>query len=360
MAPSAIQLLRIEARKKAMSIVLSVASSGNVEEVVLFLKKQLQRMQEQDYEKAPECRQLLIQTIHVMAVNEVVEKFPHLHPGICGKLIQTLSEIKFGKVHRGVLWILGEYVEDIADITVALQEIRRVLGEIPIFASEQRLLDEAGGEAEGEDKDKVEAKAEGSGGRRPRVLAAKAASKPPLRALILGGDFFTGAVLTSTLMKLVLRFDELTSERAKANAVRAEAMLIMTSTIRIGQSKFVTKKAVEKREAEGTQVAAAQVDDPLTFRQFSKKPADDPIDYVEDLGKATGAGEVCEDFISNLSRISQLTSFSDPIYAEAYVKARGFDILLDVLLVNQAPNTLQNLCLDFATLGDRKLVERPA
>src|ERR1700722_13481896 len=32
----------------------------------------------------------------------------------------------------------------------------------------------------------------------------------------------------------------------------------------------------------------------------------------------------------------------------------------DVLLVNQTPNTLQNLCLDFATLGDLKLVERPS
>ena len=33
---------------------------------------------------------------------------------------------------------------------------------------------------------------------------------------------------------------------------------------------------------------------------------------------------------------------------------------LDVLLVNQTGNTLQNLCLDFATLGDLKIVERPA
>lgn len=33
--------------------------------------------------------------------------------------------------------------------------------------------------------------------------------------------------------------------------------------------------------------------------------------------------------------------------------------LLDVLLVNQTSDTLQNLCLDFATLGDLKLVERP-
>lgn len=33
---------------------------------------------------------------------------------------------------------------------------------------------------------------------------------------------------------------------------------------------------------------------------------------------------------------------------------------LDVLLVNQSSNTLQNLCLDFATLGDLKIVERPS
>jgi len=76
-----------------------------------------------------------------------------------------------------------------------------------------------------------------------------------------------------------------------------------------------------------------------------------------------------------------MIGFSDPIYAEAYVKMHGFDILLgssqlytpsvilttlsfllapDVLLVNQTANTLQNLCLDFATLGDLKIVERPS
>ena len=101
------------------------------------------------------------------------------------------------------------------------------------------------------------------------------------------------------------------------------------------------------------------------------------VQYDLDVGRAT-AGDVQEDFISNLSRISQLTGFSDPIYAEAYVKMHGFDIMLgmsrrvsqshcastplwsDVLLVNQTPNTMQNLCLDFATLGDLKIVERPS
>jgi len=42
------------------------------------------------------------------------------------------------------------------------------------------------------------------------------------------------------------------------------------------------------------------------------------------------------------------------IWLTIYLKS-----LADVLLVNQTANTLQNLCLDFATLGDLKLVERP-
>ncbi len=63
---------------------------------------------------------------------------------------------------------------------------------------------------------------------------------------------------------------------------------------------------------------------------------------------------------SKLSRVVQLTGFSDPVYAEAYVNVHQYDILLDVLIVNQTPDTLQNLTLEFSTLGDLKLVERPA
>ncbi|KAJ7043131.1 coatomer protein [Mycena alexandri] len=443
----------MDVRRKAISIVLSMTSSRNVEEVVLFLKKQLQKTQETEFEKAPEYRQLLIQSIHVTAikfsevaasvvhalmdflgdsnnpsaldvvafVREVVEKFPHLRSNVTSRLIEKMNEIKSGKVFRGVMWILGEYIETVPDIQAAMQEIRKVLGEIPILASEQKLLDDVAAGEEEPTSPKVEI-----GGGKPKVLAdgtyatetaysstttarleaVRAASKPPLRTLLLGGDFFTGTVLASTLTKLVLRFNKKANDKAACNLLRAECMLIMTSVIRVGQSKFVTaqidedsterimnciktlseletetaveeifladgktafsrmlgaqeKRATEKIAAETTKVAAVQVDDLLSFRQFSKKAADEAIDYDEDVGRAT-AGDVHEDFISNLSRISQLTGFSDPIYAEAYVKMHGFDIQLDVLLVNQTANTMQNLCLDFATLGDLKIVERPS
>lgn len=177
---------------------------------------------------------------------EVVEKFPHLRATISEKLISTLPEIKSGKVFRGVLWILGEYVETIPDIQSTMREIRKVLGEIPILASEQRLLDDAaqeGGE-EGEDKEKEKAKADGGG--RPRVLAdgtyatesaytststarleaVKAASKPPLRTLLLGGDFFTGSVLAAALTKLVLRFAKTSKDTVASNTLRAEVRVI--------------------------------------------------------------------------------------------------------------------------------------
>ena len=47
----------------------------------------------------------------------------------------------------------------------------------------------------------------------------------------------------------------------------------------------------------------------------------------------------------------QLTGFSDPVYAEAYVHVNQYDIALDVLVVNQTADTLQGLLLELATLG---------
>lgn len=52
--------------------------------------------------------------------------------------------------------------------------------------------------------------------------AVKAAAKPPLRALILGGDFYTGSVLASSLTKLVLRFSQLSQDNRAVNEMRAE------------------------------------------------------------------------------------------------------------------------------------------
>ncbi|KAL2164737.1 hypothetical protein VTH06DRAFT_32 [Thermothelomyces fergusii] len=451
----------IDVRKKALDIALEMISSKNVEEVVLLLKKELSKTVDQEYEKNNEYRQLLIHSIHQCAVKfsevassvvdllmdfiadfnnasavdvinfvkEVVEKFPALRPAISQRLVETLREVRAGKVYRGILWIIGEYSLDEKDIREAWKGIRASLGEIPILASEQRLLDNMDSEEENKGEEQVNghSKPNPSGSRKvladgtyatetaltsqsaaaARLEAVKASSKPPLRQLILDGDYYLATVLAATLTKLVMRHSEISSDEARTNALRAEAMLIMISIIRVGQSQFVkapidedsvdrimscvrslaefkehkqletvyledTRKAframvqVEEKKRAAKEAfekakTAVQVDDVVAIRQLSKKNAVDGADAIElDLERATGGdSSASEDLSSKLSRVVQLTGFSDPVYAEAYVKVHQFDIILDVLLVNQTTDTLQNLTVEFATLGDLKVVERP-
>jgi coatomer subunit beta len=128
--------------------------------------------------------------------SEVVEKFPALRASIAAKLIATLPSIKSAKVYRGVFWILGEYAEEVADINSVFQQLRKVIGEVPILASEQRVADAANATEEPNGDADAAGKREGA---KPKVLAdgtyatesaystnksnmpTKAASKPPLR-----------------------------------------------------------------------------------------------------------------------------------------------------------------------------------
>jgi coatomer subunit beta len=449
----------IDVRRKALHVALQMVTSKNVEEVVMLLKKELSRTVDQEYEKNNEYRQLLIQAIHQCAlrfsevaanvvdllmdfiadfnnssavdvisfVKEVVEKFPKLRASIIERLMSTLTEVRAGKVYRGALWIVGEYCLEPKAIREAWKHIRTSLGEIPILASEQRLLEQDPDEnAENTDQTNGHTKSAATGSRKvlpdgtyatesaltsesataAKLEAVKAAQKPPLRQLILDGDYYLGTVLSSALTKLVMRYYEATKDEARTNLLRAEAMLIMISIIRVGQSQFVkapidedsvdrimscvrslsefqekkqlesvfleeTRKAFrvmvqadEKKraakEASEKAKSAVQVDDVFTIRQLTKKNAGDSLDNVElDLERATGGDATVENLSSKLSRVVQLTGFSDPVYAEAYVKVHQFDIVLDVLLVNQTTETLQNLSVEFATLGDLKVVERP-
>ncbi|KAL4985827.1 adaptin N terminal region-domain-containing protein [Aspergillus falconensis] len=444
----------IDVRRKALGIALEMVSSKNVEEIVMLLKKELSKTVDEQYEKNSEYRQLLIQSIHNCAikfseiaasvvdllmdfiadfnnnsavdvisfVKEVVEKFPKLRPSIVNRLVSTLSEVRAGKVYRGVLWVVGEYSLEESDIRQAWKKIRASLGEIPILASEQRLLDEVPEDTlpkeqvNGHGKSAPKVLADGTYATESaltsqstaaaRLQAVKAAQKPPLRQLILDGDYYLATVLSSTLTKLVMRHSEVSEDSARTNALRAEAMLIMISIIRVGQSPFVAapidedsvdrimtcirslaefseRKELETTFLEDTRKAframvqvedkkraakeavekaktAVQIDDAIPIRQFAKKSALEGAEEIElDLAKATGGDSTVETVSSKLSRVVQLTGFSDPVYAEAYVTVHQFDIVLDVLLVNQTLETLQNLSVEFATLGDLKVVERP-
>lgn len=69
----------MEVKRKGLGIALEMVSSRNVEEVTLFLRKQLQNTLEQDFDKNLEYRQLLIQSIHTCAIrfSEVAANVVH-------------------------------------------------------------------------------------------------------------------------------------------------------------------------------------------------------------------------------------------------------------------------------------------
>merc|ERR1712188_233807 len=102
-----------------------------------------------------------------------------------------------------------------------------------------------------------------------------------------------------------------------------------------------------------------QVDDLIEFKQLRSGIQVGNIDdeLEKDLKIATGDSERSEVGGSKLNRVYQLTGFSDPIYAEAYVSVHRYDIVLDVMVINRTKDTLQNLSLELATLGDLKLCD---
>jgi coatomer subunit beta len=410
----------LDVRKKALHIAMDMISSRNVEEVVLLLKKELMKTADEQYDKNSEYRSILISSIHGAAikfpevaasvvgslmdfisdvssnasavdvisfVKEVVERFPDLRASIIERLVSTLGEVRAGKVYRGVLWIIGEYSLEVKDIQDAWKGIRSSLGEIPILASEQKLLDDVSEGKEGDDQVNGHTKAAAPTGSRKvladgtyatesaltssaaakaKLDAVKNSQKPPLRQLVLDGDYYLATVLSSTLTKLVMRYSELSQNVARTNALRAEAMLIMISIIRVGQSQFVKtfidedsvdrimscvrslsefseKKELEAvfledtrrsfatmvateekkraaKEASEKMKSAVNVDDSFSIRQLKKKDADGSDEIEQDLERATGGDTATEDLSSKLSRVVQLTGFSDPVYAEAYVK----------------------------------------
>ncbi|KAJ1970763.1 coatomer subunit beta, partial [Dimargaris xerosporica] len=447
----------LEVRRKALRIAMDLTSQRNVQEVVLFLKKELAKTQDQSYDQTAEYRHLLIRTIHNCAVRfsdaatevvhalmdsigdfnttsaievinfvrEVVEKFPDLRPGILERLLASFLDFRSGQVLRGALWILGEYALDVVTIDDTWAKLRQAIGEVPMVAAEQRHEEANAPEADA-GADTTAYTSGGSSARKvlPDGTYASESSmipsthdsakdrkrvghdRPCIRALLHKGDFFVGTALANTLVKLVIRYAELVAETPLVNARRAEAMLIMASMVRLGQSQFVhspidedaqdrimaclraldnlttpddpiatedflrecktaftnllTEDAAARsdgQQAKETQVA--QPDDLITFSQLAKKTDTGAADaYEVDVLRATG-DVVRTDSVSKLDTIVQLTGFSDPVYAEAYVTVNQYDIMLDVLIVNQTADTLRNLTLEFTTLGDLKLVEKP-
>lgn len=452
-------------RRKTLDIAMPLVGPRNVEEVMLLLKKELLRTQESDSgDSDGKYRQMLVESIHsitarfpeiahsvvhllldfmgtdgglkvAMLVREIVESYPSLRPAVLPKLVDGLAELSSSDVFRVALWIVGEYSEDDSLIAASLAQLSQCLGQLPLLETGSAAAAEAKGDEAG---DASAGAAAAAGSKGPTVLAdgtyatqsaadfvepasatggaggagASEDSLPPLRKLLLKGDYFVGAALASTLTKLALRTASLhgtTSNRAKA--VMVDAMLVMCAIIELGQAprskhpidqdayerivgcmrviadpdtqaaampvllsgtraafaeRLRAQRAAKPSEehAEDESTAKSQADQLLTVRQLRGRvtgvadAVEIGLDDEADVMRAAGAEE--EDFSSRLSRVHQLSGFADPVYVEAIVTVHDYDITLEISLINRTDQNMTNVVVELHTMGALKVVDRPA
>lgn len=445
-------------RQKTIDLVMDVVTRRNVEEVVGVLKKELVKTMSGDTstekDSTSQYRQILIKAIHsssvrfpevapaavnvlvdfvadsygeaatdvIIFVREICERYEDLRSPVLAKVLNMLPMIRNTVVVRGALWVLGSYSEQPQDVKEAFKAVLGGIGRLPLTVGTEE-------DAEDEDEEVSEAErpAEKPVKKGPTVLAdgtyasqiaeTEAPSTkdtpstnpdklgPPLRSLLLTGEYVVGVAVCTMLTKLVLRFQSFENAPEEfINRVRAEAMLVCASLLRFGKSSEAPVaiddgsseriisciktmnsdtpseiwlsssreafheviRASEKRQETAAQEKARKdqtpVEELIDFRLLRSRRAttategDVDMDEMALTSATTGSG-TAQGF--QLSRVTQLTGMSDPVYAEAHVTVHQFDIILDVLVINTTQDTFQNLTLELATMGDLRLCERP-
>ncbi|PON81512.1 Coatomer beta subunit [Trema orientale] len=356
-------------------------------------------------------------------VREIIETNPKLRVSIITRLLDTFYQIRASRVCACALWIIGEYCLSLSEVESGIATIKQCLGELPFFTpSEDGEGQEAQKTSQPVNSATVSSRrpvvlADGTYATQsavletamspPTVVQGSLASNGNLRSLILSGDFFLGAVVACTLTKLVLRLEEVQPSKTEVNKTTTQALLILVSMLQLGQSSVLPqpidndsherivlcirllcntgddirkiwlqacresflKMLADKQRRETEEIKAkakisyAQPDDLIDFYHLKSRKGMSQLELEDavqdDLKRATGEFIKDGDDANRLNRIFQLTGFSDPVYAEAYVTVHHYDIVLDVTVINRTKQTLQNLCLELATMGDLKLVERP-
>ncbi|MFQ6638626.1 hypothetical protein Gotur_016558, partial [Gossypium turneri] len=358
----------------------------------------------------------------VVFVREIIETNPKLRVSIITRLLDTFYQIRAARVCSCALWIIGEYCLSLSEVESGMATIKQCLGELPFYSvSEEGEATDASKKTPQANSITVSSRrpavlADGTYATQsaasetafsaPTVVQGSLASGN-LRSLLLTGDFFLGAVVACTLTKLVLRLQEVQPSKVEVNKATTQALLIFVSMLQLGQSpvlphpidndsndrivlcirllcdtgdgirkiwlqscrqsfvKMLSEKQLRETEElkAKAQVSHAQPDDLIDFYHLKSRKGMSQLELEDevqdDLKRATGEFVNDNDDANKLNRILQLTGFSDPVYAEAYVTVHHYDIVLDITVINRTKETLQNLCLELATMGDLKLVERP-
>ncbi|KAH8250609.1 hypothetical protein KR038_002235 [Drosophila bunnanda] len=368
-------------------------------DVLIFIREAIQ--------KFPALRALIIENL--------IEAFPQIKSSkIHRAAVWILGEYVEGPQ---ILEVIDAIQQSLGDVPMVEAEQRRLSGEQSTEEQRQGNANSAGDGSATQGSGNASNKVTSDGTYATQSAyslapVAKAEKRPPLRQYLMDGDFFIGAALSATLTKLALRYADLEPEARAQNRLTTQVMLIMSSILHLGKSGFPSKpitnddtdrifvclRALSERTPEAVSVftlycrealgkmldaqadedqrvlkekqratAKVQPDDPVLFAQLSNGRDNQLGENVfeSSLNQALAGNKTAQQLSdvaspnSKLNKVTQLTGFSDPVYAEAYVNVNQYDIVLDVLIVNQTNDTLQNCTLELATLGDLKLVERP-
>ncbi|KAI3943036.1 hypothetical protein MKW92_000046 [Papaver armeniacum] len=349
-----------------IDIAIELITPRNIDEVVQALKKIVVKTQSTDLEKNGEYRQMLVQAIHSCAIKfpeqccltfdvvvflrEIIETNPKIRVAIMTRLLDTFYRIRAARV----LLLISE-VEN------GLATIKQCLGDLPFFT-----VNEGGGGAD-TSKPSQQVNSLSVSSRRPAILAdgtyatqsaaSEIALSPPtlvqgslaspgyLRSLNLTGDF--------SLEQL----EEVQPSKPEVNKASSQALLVMVSMLQLGQSSFlphlVDNDAYDRivlcirllsrilgdeirkiwLQSCRDSIFHAQPDDLIDFYHLKSRKGMSQLEVEDevkdDLKRATGEFTKDGDDANKLNRILQLTGFSYPVYAEAYVTVHHYDIVLD-------------------------------
>jgi len=354
----------------------------------------------------------------IIFVRSIIEQYEQLRASILTKLLSSLDDIKNNGVLCVSLWILGEYCEAPESLEEAFTDISTLLGEASFIlkTDEKQAQEKAAAAAAAGPKmvTKNVVLPDGTYATQTVYTESKkfADNTPGLRKLLIEGDVFLGSVVSSTLTKMCLRAGDLpdafTPQTTKDMTMKA--LLIMCAIVKMAETTVTAQrssladcseritlctralldpeasallkpimlgkgkaafgsflKSLKDKESKDSKedknvAPSVQADDLIHFRQLrSSAVASGELDLDDghDLARATGYEGGSSLLSSELNHVYQLSGFADPVYAEAFVTVRDYDISLEILVINRTPNTLSNLNIELSTMGDLKIVERP-
>ncbi|CAH0717494.1 unnamed protein product, partial [Brenthis ino] len=355
----------------------------------------------------------------LLFLRHALHRHADLRPEIYAKLLECVGQVRAGKAARAALWLLAEFAEDAAGAAAALDALapalpsdRRDDEESPESAAKDKdkeaparqLVTSDGAYATQSAFNLPKMGAEGGAG--------AGAGAGGLAGALREGDGYTAACACSALAKLALRgapalanralhyaaallayckhskegsgltADDLehaaTWLRAAASRVPAARALLAHSRAALAALLALPERAApellaeaERAERPAERARAVPVERGIAFAALAGAAAAPRQDAFElSLERALEGNHYDSSFAhwragaggggAGARKVTQLTGFSDPVYAEALVTVAQYDIALDVLVVNQTDDTLQACTLELATLGELRLVERPA